>query len=305
MAACVYWPPFSRTPGNVTAYVAGIEARLVERRIEQLDQRIVAPDEMRIERLHRSPGPLGVACAGQHGPALRDRIDPAFRIRSRSRAACRRRNRRADTTRRPSACVSMFSRSRCRHGIAFVGEASSPRMRASRETAAGPRRGRTPSQTLSPLPWMPTWFMPSFQSPEPINGRPCSPNRKPWRSGAHAMLVQGRGLAGPPGQVVVGLVVGVHRPAFEERHRFVEHARVAGREHVTASRERQPQVVVGKVRAHAAAGGRMPPVLDVAFDELPARRTAAGAARISRGSAWTSAMASCSWSRKPNAPPDW
>ena len=35
------------------------------------------------------------------------------------------------------------------------------------------------SHTLSPLPSMPTRFMPSFQSPQPINGSPCTPKRKP------------------------------------------------------------------------------------------------------------------------------
>src|SRR5689334_4207396 len=34
---------------------------------------------------------------------------------------------------------------------------------------------KNPSQTLSPLPPCPTLSIPSFQSPEPINGRPCEP----------------------------------------------------------------------------------------------------------------------------------
>ena len=32
-----------------------------------------------------------------------------------------------------------------------------------------------PSQTLSPRPPAPTRFIPSFQSPVPISGRPCAP----------------------------------------------------------------------------------------------------------------------------------
>ena len=31
--------------------------------------------------------------------------------------------------------------------------------------------------TLSPCPSAPTLFIPSFQSPVPISGRPCGPNR--------------------------------------------------------------------------------------------------------------------------------
>ena len=38
---------------------------------------------------------------------------------------------------------------------------------------------KKPSQTLSPLPSIPTRFIPSFQSPAPISGRPCSPKRSP------------------------------------------------------------------------------------------------------------------------------
>ena len=33
-----------------------------------------------------------------------------------------------------------------------------------------------PSQVLSPRPWGPTRFMPSFQSPLPMRGRPCGPD---------------------------------------------------------------------------------------------------------------------------------
>src|SRR3546814_1110317 len=38
-----------------------------------------------------------------------------------------------------------------------------------------------PSQTLSPRPPSPTRFMPSFQSPVPISGRPRPPNRSSAR----------------------------------------------------------------------------------------------------------------------------
>ena len=34
---------------------------------------------------------------------------------------------------------------------------------------------KKPSHTLSPLPFAPTLLIPSFQSPVPILGRPCSP----------------------------------------------------------------------------------------------------------------------------------
>ena len=36
------------------------------------------------------------------------------------------------------------------------------------------------SHTDSPWPPWPTRFIPSFQSPVPISGRPCAPTRKLW-----------------------------------------------------------------------------------------------------------------------------
>ena len=45
---------------------------------------------------------------------------------------------------------------------------------------------------------------------------------------------------------------------------------VAGHAHVLVHHERQPGQIVREARAHAAPGMRMPPVLHVAFQELPA-----------------------------------
>ena len=81
-------------------------------------------------------------------------------------------------------------------------------------------------------------------------------------------------------------------------------ARVAGGVEVVRQRERQPQQVVGEMRAHAGAAGRVPPVLHVALGEL-ARRASTICSRSSAGAAQASAIASCNWSRKPVAPPAW
>ena len=56
-----------------------------------------------------------------------------------------------------------------------------PRARASALKRWSTSYRKKPSQTLSPLPLAPTRFMPSFQSPEPISGRPCSPKLRPLR----------------------------------------------------------------------------------------------------------------------------
>ncbi len=70
---------------HVAADVAGIQARLVEGRIEKLDRARASRRTRRsstafIAMRERS----GVARPGQHGPALRDRIDPAFRVAGRT-----------------------------------------------------------------------------------------------------------------------------------------------------------------------------------------------------------------------------
>ncbi len=85
------------------------------------------------------------------------------------------------------------------------------------------------------------------------------------------VLVQARRLGRAPGHVVPRLLVRRHRWTVEESHGLVEHAGVVGRLHVPAQRERQPQVIVRNARANAAPRRRMPPVLNVALDELSAR----------------------------------
>jgi hypothetical protein len=45
---------------------------------EQLDHARVAPHQLHADGIHRALGPSRRSDAGEHGPALRDRIDPAF-----------------------------------------------------------------------------------------------------------------------------------------------------------------------------------------------------------------------------------
>ncbi len=89
--------------------------------------------------------------------------------------------------------------------------------------------------------------------------------------GAHAMLIQAGRLGGAVGQVEVGIVIGVDRATFQEVREFIQHSGVATACHVAAYRQGQPEVVVRTVRAHAPARRRMPPVLDIALQELAAR----------------------------------
>ena len=68
----------------------------------------------------------------------------------------------------------------------------------------------------------------------------------------------------------VGLLLTVRqRSPFEPRNRFVEHCAVLGGAQIVNHCMRQPQAVVGDPGANAAAARGMPPVLNIAFAELP------------------------------------
>ena len=164
-------------------HVAGDVAR-VRARGGRTAGRAAAPGrrlahQVRRHRVHRAAHALGAADARQHRPALRDRVDAALGAVASSRAACRRRSRRGDTSRRPSRPARGAARGRrARRRSA----ARTPRRRAAAPAAANSRstsQRKKPSQTLSPRPCEPTRFMPSFQSPPPISGRPCAPKRRP------------------------------------------------------------------------------------------------------------------------------
>ena len=60
---------------NVSANVSGLEIGRIERRIEKLDQPMVAANQTRIHRGHRGARARAVARAGKNRPALRDGVD--------------------------------------------------------------------------------------------------------------------------------------------------------------------------------------------------------------------------------------
>ena len=124
---------------------------------------------------------------------------------------------------------------------------------------------------LSPRPPWPTRFMPSFQSPVPISGRPCAPAVMPLLDGAEAVLEQ-RAVFGRRRSAGRRLRARRSRAAAPRRNgtRSSSTRGVAGGAHVLGDHERQPQQIVGAAAAQAAAGRLVPPVLHVAFDELPA-----------------------------------
>src|SRR6185437_2635542 len=85
--------------------------------------------------------------------------------------------------------------------------------------------------------------------------------------GAGAMLEDGGVLGGGRGlEIGLGLI-GCKESATEKRNHLVEQGVIAGDLQVVREGIGEPERVVGDAGANAAAGGRMPPVLDVAGGE--------------------------------------
>ena len=137
--------------GRIALDVAGIERRLVERRREQQRQAVIRGGPAALDGRHRACGARRDRPPRRSRPGLRDRVDPAFVVRA-SRAACRRRSSRADTSRRPSrrARATLAARRRARASARRA--PSSPRASASGAKAVSVACRNQPSQTLSPLP---------------------------------------------------------------------------------------------------------------------------------------------------------
>ncbi len=66
------------------------------------------------------------------------------------------------------------------------------------------------------------------------------------------------------------LTLGQYR-SFDKGDLFVENARVVGDLNVVRHGEREPEQIVRAQGSHPRAGGRVPPVLDIALLELPRR----------------------------------
>ena len=162
---------------HVALDVAGLQGALVERRVEELDQLVVAAHQTLLDRVHRRSGPRRVRDAGDHRPGLRDRVDLAFVVLGRAEG-------RAVVEVRPAVPgavpgVRLQGRPQRLGPLPAPGShrAASPRRSASVANAFSTVTKNQPFQTLSPLPSAPTRFMPSFQSPVPIRGNPCGPSR--------------------------------------------------------------------------------------------------------------------------------
>src|SRR5436190_119993 len=83
------------------------------------------------------------------------------------------------------------------------------------------------------------------------------------------MVEQGSVFGGNSRQSIRLLFVTCERRRLQERRALVQDGAVTGRTYVFRDDMRQPQQIVGATAAKPATERLVPPVLDVAFDELP------------------------------------
>ena len=142
-----------------------------------------------------------------------------------------------------------------------------------RELRRAWRSRNQPSQTLSPLPPSPTRFMPSFQSPVPISGRPCSPTVRLLVERARAMLEQrARSFGRPSGWKNASCSPAAERGPSRNGTCSSRTAVVAGDRRYSAATRRPARRGRRRCACARPARWRQPPMLDVAFDELPGGR---------------------------------
>ena len=73
------------------------------------------------------------------------------------------------------------------------------------------------------------------------------------QDGSHTVFVQTGRFFRPAGQIVIRVLLRVDRAAFEEVDGFIQHPGVPCAQNVAAGRQRQPEVIIRTVRAHAPA----------------------------------------------------
>ena len=159
--------------GRIALDVTGVERRLVERR-----RRAAAPADRRVtNQVLRQPTRMAMRDARDRRPRLPTKIARANRsgirrsLRTERRAVVE--DTRGDTICHPRRVAPPLAAS-ARLGRDTTRPLGSHRRALStngRNRSSTTRRNQA-SQTLSPCPSTPTRFMPSFQSPQPINGKP-------------------------------------------------------------------------------------------------------------------------------------
>ena len=243
---------------------------MVERGCEEQHQAVAAPDEVLVDRRHRPLRPRSVGRPRQDAPRLGDRVDAALRVARRAErcavveegapvpvavpAVFLERGAQALHVRSPAIGMHRVGTrlgDRDEGGERAIQEPAEPDALALALLADA-------VEAVVPVPGADQWETVGADAETAVD-RCC------------AMVVEGslpRRWFRLEVQVVL---IGLEERSLQIRDRLVEDGMVGGDGEVAVDGVRQPQPVVGDVRAHAATGRGMPPVLDVALDELTCR----------------------------------
>ncbi|EXI71310.1 MAG: hypothetical protein AW07_03753 [Candidatus Accumulibacter sp. SK-11] len=234
-------PAVLTNAGDVAADVAWVQVRLVEWRIEELDEPVLAAHQPFVDGLH------GLARAreltrpatrvGEYGPALRDRIDPAFAV------ACRTEHRAIVEPRTtvPPAIPAMLLDVATQPAPFSAAEFSENRI-AMRSRHRGELPEHFAQEEAQPDAFSLSLHADQIHAIVPV----AAPHQRQAMlaelqaapDGAHAVFVETRRAGRAAGQIVVGVVFRVDRTAFKKVHRFIEHAGIAAARDVAAHRQR-------------------------------------------------------------------
>ena len=165
----------------------------------------------------------------------------------------------------------------CCSGIGMLAPRGGRRVGAARlgdrrKAQSRPHAGTSRARRFRRARPAPTRFMPSFQSPVPNSGRPCEPIAK---TRVRARERNARTAAPDPADAGAAELLQIarrERPAAQERYLLVEHRKIPRDLEIMRDHEGQPDAVIRYPRLDSLPGGRQPPMLHVAFLELPRGR---------------------------------
>ncbi len=258
---------------RVALDVAGIVRRPVERRRQHQHEAIGFAHQVASERRHGLRRTLRRRYARQHRPGLRDGVDAALGIGVGSQRC-------AVVIIGAQIPFAVPRRCQCRFQCRRVG---TPCRRAGVVLLAGPcvgegrkRQQRRVQEPAEPHAFAPAAFADAAHAVVPVAR---AHQRQAVDAGGEAvvqrpraMLEQGPALVGDGRREEPIVLRRRQHRCGQEPGVLVQHRRVPRRLDVVRGGVGEPGAVVGNPRPHAHAGPGQPPVLHVAFQELPARR---------------------------------
>ena len=267
--------------GHIALDVARIEWRLVEGWRQQLDEIGIPPHELGANGVHGSLCAAQRAHSREHSPTLGDRIDAAL-------------GKLCGTERRTVVEVGAAVPRAIPCLLDHQGDAIplAPPAGGAVGIAAPLDHAGKIAQDLRQEPAQPHAFAAALMTDAihavvPIarsdERQPVGANGQSALDGADAVLVKGAALPRHLGLAIILELAGCQGRCFEERQPLIEQRDVAAAGQVMCDGKRKPQEVVRTAAAHAAARVGVPPMLDVAFDEL-ASRTAQDVLPVEGGS---------------------